>query len=153
MARVGPATATRGPAARLLGLLAALAVATGCSGDPDEPTADPSAPLSEITVDCERYADTAELITDAQTALYDGKDSPADATAVDDLVAELEALQEEAPDDVDASLTGLADGFRSAQELLTGSGTADTSELFSLSTALSEDGQAVTAWILTQCEG
>lgn len=153
VAGVGPATATRGPAARLLGLLAALAVASGCSGDPDEPDADPSAPLSEIAVDCDRYEDTAQRITDAQTALYDGKDSPDDATAVDDLVGELEALEEEAPDDVDAALRGLADGFRSAQQLLADPGTADPGELSTLSAALAEDGRAVTTWILSRCAG
>lgn len=153
MARVGPATATRGPAARLLGLLAALAVVTGCSGDPDDPGAAPSAPLSDVTVDCDRYEATAQRITDAQTALYDGKDSPDDATAVDELVGELEALQEEAPDDVDTALTGLADGFRSAQELVADPQAADPGDLSTLSTALAEHGQAVTAWILSQCEG
>lgn len=137
----------------LLGLLAALAVATGCSGDPDEPVADPSAPLSDVTVDCDRFEDTAQRITDAQTALYDGKDSPDDAAAVDELVAELEALQEEAPDDVDAALTGLAGGFRSAQELLADPQAADPSELAALSTTLAEDGRTVTTWILSQCDG
>lgn len=151
MARVGPAAARRGPATRLLGLLAALAVATGCSGDPDEPGADPSAPLSDVAVDCDRYEGTAQRITDAQTALYDSKDSPDDATAVDDLVAELEALQEEAPDDVDAALTGLAEGFRAAQRALADPRGADTGDLAGLATALAEDGQAVTAWILDEC--
>lgn len=155
MARVGPATtATRGPAARLLVLLAALAVVTGCSSDPDEPEAEPGAPLTDITVDCDRYADTAQRITDAQTALYDGKDSPDDATAVDALVAELDALKEEAPDDVDTALTDLGAGFRSAQELLaspSATGGADGAELTTLATALAEDSQTVTAWILEQC--
>lgn len=153
MARVGPATATRAPAARLLGLLVALAVASGCSSDPDEPEADPSAPLSDVAVDCDRYEDTAQRITDAQSTLYDGKDSPDDAVALDELVGELEALQDEAPDDVDAALTGLADGFRSAQELLADPATADPSELSTLSAALAEDGQAVTTWILSRCDG
>lgn len=150
---LGPATATRRPAAFLLGLLVALAVASGCSDDPDQPEADPSAPLSDVTVDCDRYEDTAQRITDAQTALYDGKDSPDDATAVDDLVGELEALEEDAPDDVDAALRGLADGFRSAQELLADPDAADPSELSTLSATLAEDGQAVTTWILSQCAG
>ncbi|NYI47480.1 hypothetical protein BJ993_004560 [Nocardioides aromaticivorans] len=153
MARVEPATATRRPAALLLGLLVALAVASGCSDDTDPPEADPSAPLSDVTVDCDRYEDTAQRITDAQTALYDGKDSPEDATAVDDLVGELEALEDDAPDDVDAALNGLADGFRSAQELLADPEAADPGELSALSAALAEDSQAVTAWILSQCEG
>lgn len=151
MARVSPASPSRRPAARVTGLLAALVLAAGCSGDPDEPVADPSAPLSDVTVDCDRYEATAQRITDAQTALYDGTDSPDDATAVDALVAELEALEEEAPDDVDAALTGLAEGFRSAQQLLADPEDADAGELAALSSTLAEDGQAVTAWILEQC--
>lgn len=150
---LGAATATRRPVPSLLGLLVALAVATGCSGDPDEPVADPSAPLSDVTVDCDRFEDTAQRITDAQTVLYDGKDSPDDAAAVDDLVGELQALEEEAPDDVDAALRGLAEGFRSAQELLADPGTADSGELSTLSATLAEDGQAVTTWILSRCAG
>jgi len=151
VARVSPASPSRRPAARVTGLLAALVLAAGCSGDPDEPVADPSAPLSDVTVDCDRYEATAQRITDAQTALYDGTDSPDDATAVDALVAELEALEEEAPDDVDAALTGLAEGFRSAQQLLADPEDADAGELAALSSTLAEDGQAVTAWILEQC--
>lgn len=146
MARV-----SRRPAARVTGLLAVLVLAAGCSGDPDEPEADPSAPLSDVTVDCDRYEETAQRITDAQTALYDGKDSPDDATAVDELAAELEALQEEAPDDVDTALTGLADGFRSAQQLLADPDAADGAALAELAPALAEDGQTVTAWILDEC--
>ncbi|HVK30577.1 MAG TPA: hypothetical protein VM575_19730 [Nocardioides sp.] len=148
---MSPASPSRRPAARVTGLLAALVLAAGCSGDPDEPVADPSAPLSDVTVDCDRYEATAQRITDAQTALYDGTDSPDDATAVDALVAELEALEEEAPDDVDAALTGLAEGFRSAQQLLADPEDADAGELAALSSTLAEDGQAVTAWILEQC--
>lgn len=141
----------RGPAARLLGLLVALALATGCSGDPDEPEADPSAPLSDITVDCDRYADTAQRITDAQTALYDGKDSPDDAEAVDALVAELDGLKDEAPDDVDTALTDLGEGFRSAEELLESPDGTDGADLTEVASSLAEDSQTVTAWILDQC--
>lgn len=151
MARIARATTTHGPAARIVGLLAVLAVATGCSDDPDEPDADPSAPVSDITVDCDRYADTAQRITDAQTALYDGKDSPDDAAAVDALVAELDALKDEAPDDVDSALTDLGEGFRSAEELLAAPDAADGAALAELAPALAEDGQAVTAWILDEC--
>lgn len=151
MARVSPASPSRRPAARAIGLLAVLVLAAGCSDDPDEPVADPSAPLRDVAVDCDRYEATAQRITDAQTALYDGKDSPEDATAVDALVAELEALEEEAPDDVDSALAGLAEGFRSAQQLLADPEAADPAELSTLSATLAEDGQAVTAWILEQC--
>lgn len=155
MAGLGPRD-RRGPAARFLGLPAALAVLAllcgGCSDDPDESDADPSAPVTDITVECDRFEDTAQRITDAQTTLYDGKDSPEDATAVDSLVTELDALKEDAPDDVDDALTGLGEGFRSAQELLADPTPANSDELAALAPALSEDSQAVTAWILSQCK-
>lgn len=141
-----------GVAPRAVVLLAALALAcAACSGEEDASPPDPSAPLTEIAVECERYAGTAQRITEAQTALYDGKDSPGDASAVDDLVAELEALEEEAPDDVDTALAGLADGFRAVQQVLAAAPSADTAELAQLSTGLAEDSQVVTAWILEQC--
>lgn len=146
----------RGPAARLLGLPAALAVLAllcgGCSDDPDEPDADPSAPVTDITVECDRFEDTAQRITDAQTALYDGKDSPEDATAVDALVTELDALKKDAPDDVDTALTDLGEGFRSARELLADPSEADGAALAELAPGLSEDSQTVTAWILSECD-
>jgi hypothetical protein len=158
VARVGLATtATRGRAGHvpgLLGLLAALAVAGGlsaCSSDPEQPEADPSAPLSDVAVDCDRYEDTAQRITDAQTALYDGKDSPDDTAAVDALVTELDALKDDAPDDVDTALTDLGAAFRSAQQLLEAPTGDDGAELAALASSLAEDSQTVTAWILDQC--
>ncbi len=141
-----------GLALRPVALLAALALAcAACSGDKDASPPDPSASLTDIAVDCDRYEDTARRITEAQTALYDGKDSPGDASAVDELVAELEALEDEAPDDVDTALAGLADGFRTAEQVLAAAPSADAAELPRLSTGLAEDSQVVTAWILEQC--
>lgn len=139
--------------ARLIPLaLAALALTlVGCSDDPDEPDADPSAPVTDITVECDRFEDTAQRITDAQTALYDGKDSPEDATAVDSLVTELDALKEDAPDEVDTALTDLGEGFRSAEQLLADPNEADGAALAELAPALSEDSQTVTAWIIDEC--
>lgn len=132
--------------------LAALALAcSGCNDTPEQAGPDPSAPVTDITVECDRFAATAQRITDAQTALYDGKDSPQDATAVADLVTELDALKEDAPDDVDEALTALGAGFRAAQELLADPTPANTAELAALSSGLSEDSQAVTAWILSEC--
>lgn len=146
--------AQHGPASLILGGLAVLALATGCSGGSDDtPKGAPSptsAELTEITVPCERFAGTAQRIVDAQTALYDGKDSPEDATAVDALVRELDALQQDAPADVRRALTDLGEGFRSAQRLLADPA-ADSAELAALTPALTEDGQLVTTWIVSQC--
>ena len=140
-----------GPAALTIGALAVLVLLGGCSGGSDEPKAGSSGGMHEMSIECARYAGTAQRITDAQTALYDGKDSPADATAVDDLVTELEALKKEAPDRVDAALTDLEDAFRSAQRLLKGGAGADSADLTLLATQLADDSQAVTAWIVSRC--
>ena len=107
--------------------------------------------LTEITVECARYADTAQRITDAQTALYDGKDAPEDDAAVDALVKELDALQEGAPSDVRSALTDLGEGFRSAQQLLADPTEANRAALAELTPKLSEDSQTVTGWIVEQC--
>lgn len=153
VARLIPATVRRAPAASFGGLLVALAVTCGgCSGDSgDEPKAEPSTELTEITVSCDRFADTAQRITDAQAALYDGKDGPADAEAVDALVTELDALKEDAPEEVRTALTDLGTGFRSAQRLLADPTDANRAELVALTPALAEDGQTVTSWIADEC--
>ncbi|KRA32771.1 MULTISPECIES: hypothetical protein [unclassified Nocardioides] len=133
-------------------LLAALAVTVGgCSSDPEDPKPDPSAPQSDITVSCDRFDDTAQRITDIQTTLYDGKDSSGDAAAVNDLVAELDALKKDAPDDVDTALTDLGEGFRSARELLAEPSEANSAALAALAPELAADSQTVTTWIISQC--
>ncbi len=140
-----------GPATLIAGGLAVLVLASGCSGDSEEPKGAPSTELTEITVECARYADTAQRITDAQTALYDGKDAPEDDAAVDALVKELDALQEGAPSDVRTALTDLGEGFRSAQQLLADPTEANRAALAELTPKLSEDSQTVTGWIVEQC--
>lgn len=144
--------AQHGPAALITGALAVLVLAVGCDGGSgDEPRTAPSTELTEITVECDRFAETARRITDAQTALYDGKDSPDDAAAVDALVEELDALRPEAPPDVRTALTDLGEGFRSAQQLLADPTEANRATLAELTPQLSEDGRTVTGWIIDQC--
>jgi hypothetical protein len=140
-----------GPATLIAGGLAVLVLASGCSGDPDEPKGAPSTELTEITVECARYADTAQRITEAQTALYDGEDAPGDVVVVNTLVEELDALKQDAPSDVRTALTGLGEGFRSAQQLLADPTEANRAALAELTPRLSEDGQTVTGWIVEQC--
>ena len=146
-----------GPATLIAGGLAVLVLASGCSGDSGDPgdsggpKVAPSTELTEITVECDRFADTAQRITDAQTALYDGKDSPDDATAVDALVEELDALKQDAPADVRTALSDLGEGFRSAQQLLADPTEANRAALAELTPQLSEDGRTVTGWIVEQC--
>ena len=71
--------------------VALLVALSACTGDDDtaEPEPNPSDPVTEMTVDCDRFADTAMRITDAQTALYSGSGGTA---AIDTLNAELTAL-------------------------------------------------------------
>ncbi|GAA3652058.1 hypothetical protein GCM10022237_09880 [Nocardioides ginsengisoli] len=146
--------AQRGPAALTAGALAALVLFGGCGGSSHDPKADASSgatTLPGISLHCAKYADTAQRITDAQKALYDGHDSPGDATAVDDLVAALEAVKKEAPAQVDAAVTDLEDGFRSAQRLLRSGDPADSADLDLIAVQLAEDSQVVTTWIAGQC--
>ncbi|WP_408895423.1 hypothetical protein ACJ5H2_11005 [Nocardioides sp. R1-1] len=148
---------TRAGRIHLAGLLTLLGVACGaCSGGDGGGTGggatpDPSAPLTEITVECDQFADTAQRISDAQVALYDGKASSDDAAAVDALVAELEALEEDAPADVRTALSDLGAGFRSVQEALERPSAEASAELVELAPALAEDSQAVTTWIVEEC--
>jgi hypothetical protein len=140
-----------GRATLVAGALAVLVLAGGCSGESDEPKGAPSTDLTEITVECARFADTAQRIADAQTALYDGKESPDDDAAVDALTKELDALKQDAPSDVRTALTDLDEGFRSAQRLLADPTETNRAALAELTAQLSEDGQTVTGWIVDQC--
>lgn len=146
----------RGGAALQLGALVVSAALVGCSdGSGDGSTADPSPEPSDITVSCDRFDETAQRITEAQVAIYDGKDSADDLAAVDALVAELDALKTDAPEEVRTALTDLGSAFREAQRLLDGATAGDQAglnELAGLAPALAEDSQVVTAWILDQCE-
>lgn len=138
---------------RLAVLGAVLVAATAaCSDDPD-PDARPSGPMTEITVDCEEFADAAKAITDAQTALYaSGPDGDTDGDdAIDALVAELDGLKDDAPDDVRAALTSLGAGFRIAEAILADPTPEKQAELAELAPRLAEDGQKVTAYITSEC--
>ena len=143
--------ALRGPAALTVGALAALVLFGGCGGGSAEPKAGDASRLPGISLHCAKYAGTAQRITDAQKALYDGQDSPADATAGHDLVAELDALKREPPDQVDTAVDDLKDAFRSAQRLLRTGDRTDSADLALLTTQLADDSQIVTTWIAGQC--
>jgi hypothetical protein len=82
---------------------------TGCGGSNDKPS---SAPMTEIAVRCDRYADTAKKITDAQKQIYGGTGGGAEAVA--SLRSELDGLKDGAPADVKAALTELGDAFEQA---------------------------------------
>jgi len=118
---------------------------TGCGGSGDDK---PSSGLTEITVPCDEYADTAKKITDAQAELYGGSGS---TEAIDSLVSELDALKEGAPADVKAALTEMGEAFEKARRVMQDPTTGDVSELAELGPQLSADSQKITAYIVSKC--
>ena len=133
----------------LLAVVLAAAL-SACSGDDDtaDPDPKPSDPVSEITLECAAFADTAEKITDAQAALYSDTGG---AAAIDTLSAELTALKADAPEDIQTALTDLLAAFRDAKEILENPTPENKAKLVDLSPELSADGQKITAYITSQC--
>jgi hypothetical protein len=132
-------------------LAVALALAlSACTGDDDSADPEPnrSDPVTEITVDCDRFSDTTTKITDAQTALYSGSGGTA---AIDTLTAELTALKADAPADIQTALTDMLAAFRDAEKLLDKPTPENKAKLADLSPKLSADGQKITAYITSQC--
>ena len=115
--------------------MAAVALSAG-SDDGEEPSGSesrsPDAALTEVTIDCPGFADTAERIADAQTELYSGT---GDSATIDELVSELEGLKEGAPEDVQTASTTWV--RRSATR--------------PSSSRTRRDGQTITAYITSQC--
>lgn len=123
-----------------------LASTTGCGGGSKDK---PAAPMTEVTIPCDRFADTAKKITDAQAEIYGGSGG---SEAIDALLAELDALKDGAPGDVKKALTEMSDAFQKAQDVLKDPANADTAELADLGTKLSEDSQKITAYIVSKCQ-
>lgn len=134
-----------------VGLSLALALAaSGCSSDDDGgATTPPTDPVSEITLDCDKYDDAARAITQAQAALYS---APGSAGAIDRLADELAALKKDAPSEISAALTRLETGFRQAEQYLEDPTPKNSTHLVELAPELSADGQKVTAYITSQCD-
>lgn len=135
----------RAPLAVVLATIVVPAL-SGCSGD--EPKARPSAPMTEVTISCPEFADTAKKITEAQKALYSGSDA---AAAIDTLDGELAALEKGAPADVQAALTELSDAFREVQRIMAHPSPQGSTKLATLAPKLSADGQKVTAYVTSKC--
>lgn len=138
----------------ILGLAMAVSLSmslAACSGDDDGGNAEPkpSGPVSEITVDCDTYADTAKAITQAQAELYS---APGSEGAIDRLADELAALKDDAPSEISAALTRLETGFREAEQYLEEPTPTNSTRLVELAPELSEDGQKVTAYITSHCD-
>lgn len=105
--------------------------------------------MTEITISCEEFEDTARKITDAQAALYSG---PGGTEAIDTLETELSALEEGAPADVRTALRGMTAAFRDAQEILAEPTPENTAKLAELSEELSADSEKITAYITSKCD-
>jgi hypothetical protein len=133
-------------------LAVTLAIAlSACSGGDDESgdaKPNPSAPVTEITIDCDKYADTAKVITDAEAELYAGTGGTA---AIDTLVTELTALKAGAPAGIQTALTDMEAAFRDAEEILENPTPENKARLADLSPKLSTDGQEITAYIRSEC--
>jgi hypothetical protein len=123
----------------------ALLTLTACGSSKDEP----SATLTEYKVSCAQFEDTAKRITDAQSEIYSGS---GDTEALDDLVAELDDLKADAPDDVDAAITEMEAGFRKAQQVMEDPRPEGTAELADLAPKLAADGQKITDYVVSQCD-
>ena len=137
-------------AGALVTLSALAALLAGCGGS-SSPKADPSATVTSTAVPCDRYADTAQRIADAQKELYSGRVTPAGKAAVERLATELGALQADAPYGVSNALTDLADGFRLAQQLLASPKATDPAQLRALTSRLAEDGRTISTWVQSRC--
>lgn len=128
-------------------LAAALAACSDDSGDGD--SADPSASLTEITIDCDEFQEAADRVTQAQADLYGGTGG---AEAIDTLIAELEALKEDAPDNVRAALTDMATAFRDAAELLENPTPENEDELTKLAPQLEAASRTITDYVTSECD-
>lgn len=129
---------------------------SGSSSEPgssESPSlADPSAPETEVgSLDCPAYEDIATKIVETQSQLYAPNPDVDPRESVDELVAELETLKQDAPPDVQDAVTSLSEGFQQAAELLSGSQGQNQTELLALATKLSEDSAKITEFIGKQC--
>ncbi len=133
---------------------------TACGGDDKADAQDatrlptPTADLTEVTIECDEFEGAAKKIAGAQAELYAGLasgSSPGPNRSVEPLIAELDALKQDAPADVKDALTGLGEGFRAVEQLLENPTSANQAELSALAEDLSADGQKVTAYITSQC--
>jgi hypothetical protein len=142
----------------LLLLVATLALA-GCEsngGLPRPPGPSSKEPFPTGTpiagVDCPKFKDIAQRITEAQAKLYTpGADR---AAALQALTTDLTALKDEAPADVDPAIDDMIAAFRSATDLIShpSPSAAETEQLRKLGPRLSADSQKITQYITSSCK-
>lgn len=138
----------------ILTVLSAITL-SACGGSDDESNStdsnrlpEPEASLTEMTVPCAQFAGTAERIAEAQKQLYASSGS---ADAIEALTAELEALKEGAPADVQAALDTLSQAFQDAAALVDDPEAADQQKLAELASELSAAGQKISAYVVDRC--
>ena len=122
-------------------------------GSSESPSlADPSAPETQVgSLDCPAYEDIATKIVETQSQLYAPGPDADPQESIDELVAELETLKQDAPPDVQDAVTSLSDGFQQAAELLSSPEGQNQTELLALATKLSEDSARITEFIGKKC--
>lgn len=113
----------------------------------------PTYPLSTAAnVDCPKFANIAQRITEAQAKLYTpGADT---AVALTSLQTDLGALKDKAPSDVDSAIDDMVSGLRSAASLVTAPSpsAAIADQLRKLGPRLSADSQKITAYVTQACK-
>src|SRR5690348_12507151 len=140
-------------AAILVVVLGAALTACGGGGGDDKPSAKstrlgtPTTNVTETTLDCSKYADTAQKIVQAQQELYAG--SGGSTEALDTLKSEMDALKDGAPDNVKTAIDELDDAFAKVQEIITSNSATAQQQLASMGQELSKDGQTITTYIVS----
>ncbi|RNL80869.1 hypothetical protein EFL95_00315 [Nocardioides marmorisolisilvae] len=138
------------------------AALTGCGGGGDKKDADktpgaantrlstPTSKVTEVTLDCAKYADTAQKIAEAQQELYAG--SGGSTEALDTLKSRMDALKDGAPDNVKAAIDELNQAFEKVQQIIANPTTEAQQELAQMGPKLATDGQTITTYIVSQCK-
>ena len=144
-------------------LVVVLAAAlTACGGGGDKKDADktpggpstrlstPTAKVTEVTLDCEKYRDTAQKIAEAQQELYAG--SGGSTEALDTLKSRMDALKDGAPDNVKAAIDELNQAFEKVQQIMANPTAEAQQELAQMGPKLATDGQTISTYIVSQCK-
>lgn len=144
------------------GILAVLlaAAATACGGGDGDTAKTPSgtntrlgtptSKATQTTLDCDKYAGTAQKIARAQQELYAGSGGSTDA--LDSLKAEMDALKDGAPEDVKAAVDELNEAYAKAQEVVADPTSSAREELASMAPKLSADGTTIATYVVSQCK-
>src|SRR5689334_4556006 len=134
------------------------AASTGCGGGgwDKKPSAEntrlgpPSSKVTQTVLGCDKYSDTAQKIVEAQQELYAGSGGSTDA--LDALKSEMDALKDGAPSNVQAAIDELDAAFAKVQEVMASPSSEGQQELAAMGPKLSQDGQTITTYIVSQCK-